>query len=103
MKYNFIQLNSDELISLFMERDQTCFDIEDVYNEYPNNSKGSIRQLLRDMTKRGKVSRIKEGLYVIVPLGKKHTTYIPEWHTLSEHLVETAEHYIGYYLSLIHI
>ncbi len=95
-----MQLDSEKLISIFMKQRQNCFDIEEVYNEYPNASKGAIRELLRDMANRGKVSRLKEGLYVVVPLGEQNTTYIPEWHKLTEHLVESSEHYIGYYSAL---
>ena len=95
-----MQLDSEKLISIFMKQRQNCFDIEEVYNEYPNTSKGAIRELLRDMANRGKVSRLKEGLYVVVPLGEQNTTYIPEWHKLTEHLVESSEHYIGYYSAL---
>jgi len=95
-----MRLDSERLISIFMEQDQTCFDIGEVYIEFPNASKGSIRELLRDMTNRGKISRLKEGLYVIVPLGETNTTYIPEWHRLTKQLVESAEHYIGYYSAL---
>ncbi len=83
-----------------MERGQTCFHIEEVYHEFSEVSKGSIRELLSDMTKRGKISRLKEGLYGIIPLGETSSTYIPEWHELTKNIVDTAEYYIGYYSAL---
>ena len=82
------------------EQDQSCFHIEEVYHEFPEASKGAIRELLSDMANRGKISRLKEGLYAIIPLGKTSSTYIPEWHQLTKHLVESAEYYIGYYSAL---
>lgn len=100
MKYNLNQINSENLISLFMEQDQPYFHIEQVYNEFPIASKGAIRELLSDMTKRGKISRLKEGLYAIIPLGENATTYLPDWHRLTKHLVESADYYIGYYSAL---
>ena len=95
-----MQLDSEKLISQFMEQDQSCFHIEEVYHEFPEVSKGAIRELLSDMTNRGKISRLKEGLYAIIPLGETRSTYIPEWHKLTKHLVESAEYYIGYYSAL---
>ena len=100
MKHNIVQVDSERLISFFMEQDQSWFRIEDVYHEFPEASKGAIRELLSDMTNRGKISRLKEGLYAIIPLGETRSTYIPEWHQLTKHLVESAEYYIGYYSAL---
>lgn len=93
-------IDSNKLISLFMEQGQTCFDIAEVYNKYPNTSKGTIRELLRNLTNRGKISRLKQGLYVIIPLGKTNSTYLPDWHQLTKYLVESADYYIGYYSAL---
>ncbi len=95
-----MQLGTDRLISQFMDQDQSCFHIEEVYREFPDVSRGAIRELLSDMASRGKISRLKEGLYAIIPLGEKRSTYIPEWHQLTKHLVESAEYYIGYYSAL---
>ena len=95
-----MKLSSDRLISQFMKQDQSCFNIEEVYQEFPEVSKGAIRELLSSMTRRGKISRLKEGVYTIIPLGESRLTYIPEWHLLTKHLVESAEYYIGYYAAL---
>jgi len=95
-----MKLDSERLISQFMEQDQSCFHIEEVYHEFPEVSRGAIRELLSDMANRGKISRLKEGLYVIIPLGETSSIYIPEWHQLTKHLVESAEYYIGSYSAL---
>lgn len=95
-----MKLESEKLISQFMKQDQSCFHIEEVYHKFPKASKGAIRELLSDMAKRGKIARLKEGLYVIIPLGESSLTYMPEWHQLTKHLVISAEYYIGYYAAL---
>ena len=100
MKHNNWELDSDKLIFYFVEQDKHCFAIEEVYELYPNTRKGKIRELLRHMTNRGKLSRIKEGLYLVIPLGKSSGNFIPDWHQLTEYLVQDANHYIGYYSAL---
>jgi predicted transcriptional regulator of viral defense system len=100
MKHNFMKLDSKKLITYFIEREQPCFKIEEVRKLFQDSSKGAIRELLRDMTEKGKISRLKEGLYLIIPLGEDESTYLPEWHKLTEYLVENANHYIGYYSAL---
>ncbi len=82
-----------------MEKEQTYFEIIEVYKEFPNASKGAIRELLSDMSSRGTLSRIKEGLYLIIPLGEDHINYIPNWHLLTKYLVQNADFYIGYYFN----
>ena len=83
-----------------MEKEQTYFEIIEVYKEFPNASKGAIRELLSDMSSRGTLSRIKEGLYLIIPLGEDHINYIPNWHLLTKYLVQNADFYIGYYSAM---
>jgi len=100
MKHNNSKLNSNEIVSCFIEKEQGYFDIEDVYKTHPNASKGAIRELLSDMSRRGILSRIKEGLYLIIPLGDDSNTYTPNWHLLAKHLVKNADFYIGYYSAL---
>lgn len=95
-----MKLDSERIISQFIEQDLSCFRIEQVYHQFPEASKGAVRELLSDMAHRGKISRLKEGLYIIIPLGESSSTYIPEWHQLTKHLVESAEYYIGYYSAL---
>ena len=100
MKKNFKYLRSSHIISFFKERDQECFEIEEVYNAYPNASKGSVRELLSSMSNRGVLSRLKEGLYLIIPLGENKDAYMPEWHSLTKYLVKNEPFYIGYYSAL---
>lgn len=100
MKHYKWELGSDKLIFHFVEQDKHCFAIEEVYELYPTTRKGKIRELLRHMTNRGKLSRIKEGLYLIIPLGENSDNFMPDWHQLTEYLVQDANHYIGYYSAL---
>jgi len=100
MKHNNTKLNSSDIVSFFMEKEQTYFEIIEVYKEFPYASKGAIRELLSDMSSRGILSRIKEGLYLIIPLGEDHNNYIPNWHLITKYLVQNAYFYIGYYSAL---
>jgi len=100
MKSNFKALSSTQLLSYFLERERKCFAIEEVYAIYTKAKKGAVRELLSDMNRRGLLSRIKDGTYLIVPLGKDKNTYLPEWHLLTDCLVKNADYYIGYYSAL---
>jgi len=52
------------------------------------------------MTKRGLLMRLKEGVYYIIPYEQNAENFMPDWHLIAEHLVNDAEHYIGYYSAL---
>ncbi len=41
-----MQLDSERLILLFMEQDQSCFHIAEVYDEFQEASKGANGELL---------------------------------------------------------
>ncbi|MBU3714158.1 MAG: transcriptional regulator, partial [Ferruginibacter sp.] len=60
----------------------------------------AVRELLSDMTKRGLLMRVKEGVYYIIPYEQNAKTFMPDWHLIAEHLVNDAQYYIGYYSAL---
>ena len=100
MKSKNISSQSGELLYYFNSRNVYCFDSTLAYQAIPNSKPSTVRELLSDMTRRGLLMRIKDGLYHIVPYEKNASLYMPEWHLLVEHLVGDANHYIGYYSAL---
>lgn len=69
-------------------------------NVFSEAKESTVRQLLSDMTKRGLLMRIKDGLYYIIPYEENPETFMPDWHVLVKYLVKDAKHYIGYYSAL---
>ena len=60
----------------------------------------TVRKLLSDMTKRGVIMRIKEGLYHRIPYEQQPDQYFPNWHLTAEAMVRPKEYYIGLYSAL---
>lgn len=44
--------------------------------------------------------RLKKGIYYIIPYEQNAENFMPDWHLTAEHLVNNADHYIGYYSAL---
>lgn len=95
-----ISTQSAQLLSYFNEQNRACFDIDLAQKALPNSKLGAIRELLSDMTKRGLLMRLKEGIYHIIPYEANAETFMPDWHLIAEHIVNDAQHYIGYYSAL---
>ncbi len=100
MKNNYISTRSNELLSYFYGMNRNCFDCSLAYKALPNSKASAVRELLSDMTKRGLLMRLKEGVYCIIPYEQNAETFMPDWHLIAEHLVNDAKHYIGYYSAL---
>lgn len=100
MKYKLISTQSGELLAYFNEQDKSCFDYAEVFKALPDSKEGAVRELLSDMTRRGLLMRIKDGVYYIIPYEQDAESFIPEWHLIAEYLVSSAAHYIGYYSAL---
>jgi len=66
----------------------------------PDSKASAVRELLSDMTKRGLLLRLKDGVYYIIPYEQNAETFMPDWHLIAEHLVNNAKQYIGYYSAL---
>jgi predicted transcriptional regulator of viral defense system len=99
MKKN-ISSKTSKLLYYFNQEDIVCFNIEHATRVLPESSKSAVEELLRDMTRRGFLMPIKQGLYYIIPYEQNAESFMPDWHLISEHLVRNAEHYIGYYSAL---
>ena len=100
MKNKYISTQSNELLSYFNGQNKNCFDYSLAYKALPNSKASAVRELLSDMTKRGILMRLKEGIYYIIPYEQNAKNYMPDWHLIAAHLVNEAEHYIGYYSAL---
>ncbi|OFY96831.1 MAG: transcriptional regulator [Bacteroidetes bacterium RIFCSPLOWO2_12_FULL_31_6] len=100
MKNKYISTQSNELLSYFNGQNKACFDYSEAFNALPDSKEGTLRELLSDMTKRGLLMRLKDGIYYIIPYEANAETFMPDWHLIAEYLVNDAEHYIGYYSAL---
>ncbi len=100
MKNKYISTQSNELLSFFNEQNRNCFDNSLAYQALPNSKASTVRELLSDMTKRGLLMRLKDGVYYIIPYEQNAASFMPDWHLVAEPLVNDSEHYIGYYSAL---
>jgi predicted transcriptional regulator of viral defense system len=100
MKHKYISTQSNELLTWFNSQNRSCFDYSEAFQALPNSKDSAVKELLSDMTKRGLLMRLKEGVYYIIPYEADAEAFMPDWHLIAEHLVKDAEHYIGYYSAL---
>ncbi|MBA4260145.1 MAG: transcriptional regulator [Chitinophaga sp.] len=100
MKNKYISTKSNKLLSYFHEQHMNCFDYSLASKALPDSKASAVRELLSDMTKRGLLMRLKEGVYYIIPYEQNAETFMPDWHLVAEHLVNDAKHYISYYSAL---
>lgn len=95
-----VSTQSNKLLTYFNSQELRCFDLIEAYKVLPDAKPGTVRELLSDMTKRGLLMRLKDGIYHIIPYESDPVTYMPDWHLIAEYLVNGADHYIGYYSAL---
>ncbi len=100
MKHKYISTQSNEILSYFNEQSKACFTNNDAIDALPHSKENTIRELLSDMTKRGLLMRLKEGIYYIIPYEQNAESFMPDWHLIAEYIVKKTEHYIGYYSAL---
>ena len=100
MKHKYISTQSNELLSYFNDKGKVCFDSKTALKAFPQAKESTVRELLSDMTKRGLLMRIKDGIYYIIPYEESSETFMPDWHIIAKYLVKEAKHYIGYYSAL---
>jgi predicted transcriptional regulator of viral defense system len=100
MKNKFISKKSNEILTYFNEQDIKCFDYEQAKKALPKSKDSALRELLRDMTRRGLLMRVKRGLYYVIPYEQDPENFMPDWHLLAGHLVNGVNYYIGYYSAL---
>lgn len=95
-----ISYRSSQLLETLNLRGQTFFSIKDAMMVLPSSEPDTVRRLLADMTNRGLILRIKDGLYNIIPYEKNSAEYFPNWHLSAAAMVKPDDYYIGYYCAL---
>lgn len=100
IKNKNISFQANALLDKLIEEKKVCFSIDTAYGILSHSSQNAVKKLLSDMTKRGLLMRVKEGLYYVIPYEQAPKTFMPDWHLLSQYLVGDAEYYIGYFSAL---
>lgn len=100
IKHKNISFQATNLLAKLIETKQLCFGIDAAYRLLPNSNTDAVKRLLSDMTKRGLLMRIKEGIYYIIPFEQDPETFMPDWHLLAQHIVGDAGYYISYFSAL---
>lgn len=95
-----ISYRSSQLLSELIDHNKEFFTITDALNLLQDKNYSTVRKLLSDMSKRGLIMRIKEGLYYRIPYEQKTDQYFPNWHLTAEAIVKPKEYYIGFYSAL---
>ncbi|MDR1023970.1 MAG: hypothetical protein LBL94_11995 [Prevotellaceae bacterium] len=95
-----ISFQANALLDRLIEEKTVCFGIDTAYQILSNSSQDAVKQLLSNMTKRGLLMRVKEGLYYVIPFEQDAATFMPDWHLLAQYLAGEAEYYIGYFSAL---
>jgi predicted transcriptional regulator of viral defense system len=100
MKHKNTSTQSNEILSYFNSRSKVCFEYKEALKVLPNSKENTVRRLLSDMTSRGLLMRIKDGVYYIIPYEENPENFMPDWHIMAQYLVKDTKHYIGYYSAL---
>ena len=100
MKHKYISTQSNEILFHFSDKGKDCFSTKEALNAFSDTNQSTIRELLSDMTKRGLLMRLKEGVYYIIPYEEDSETFMPQWHLITKCLVDDIQHYVGYYSAL---
>ena len=95
-----LSFQATELLDQLNQAKQLCFGIDKAKKLLPDSNPDAVKRLLSDMTKRGLLMRVKDGLYYIIPFEQDAKTFMPDWHLLSQYLVGDANYYIGYFSAL---
>jgi len=100
IKNKNVSFQANALLDKLFEEKKVCFDIDAAYKILVNSNQNAVKRLLSDMTKRGLLMRVKEGLYYLIPFEQDAKTFMPDWHLLAQYLVGDAEYYVGYFSAL---
>ena len=100
MKSKYISTQSNKLLSYFNGQNKACFEYSEAFYAMPDSKESTLRELLSDMTKRGLLMRLKDGVYYIIPYEANAENFMPDWHLIAGNLVNDAQYYIGYYSAL---
>ena len=95
-----LSFQATELLDKLQKANLPCFEIDKAYKLLSASNNNAIKRLLSDMTKRGLLMRVKEGLYYVIPYEQDAKTFMPDWHLLAQYLVDGAKYYIGYFSAM---
>ena len=95
-----ISYRSSYLLDGLLKADRKFFSISDAAELLTKEKTSTVRELLRAMTERGLIMRIKDGLYHLVPYEVDSKNYFPNWHLVAEAIAGKREYYIGFYSAL---
>jgi len=95
-----ISFRSSELLESLNLKEQKYFSIADAMIILSSSEPSTVRRLLADMTKRGLILRVKDGLYNVIPYEKNSKEYIPNWHLTSAAIAQPYDYYLGFYTAL---
>ncbi len=77
------------------------FRLSDALPVLGGRNEATVRNLLGQMTKRGLLMRLRDGLFHIIPYDRDPASYFPDWHLTAHHLAGNTPYYIGYYSALV--
>ncbi len=95
-----ISFRSSKLLESLNRQEQKYFSIVDAMMILSSSKPSTVRRLLADMTKRGLILRVKDGLYNVIPYEKNSKEYIPNWHLTSVAIAQPYDYYLGFYTAL---
>lgn len=95
-----ISYRSAEFLDALSNRKQEFFTLKEAAEILLGKDYATVRKLLSDMTKRGLIMRIKDGLYHRIPYEQQPDQYFPNWHLTAEAMAQPKEYYIGFYSAL---
>lgn len=95
-----ISYRSAEILDALSKRKQNFFTLKEAAELFSDIENATVRKLLSDMTKRGLIMRIKDGLYHRIPYEQQPNQYFPNWHLTAEAIAQPKQHYIGFYSAL---
>jgi predicted transcriptional regulator of viral defense system len=95
-----ISYRSAELLKALNKLGKSFFTIKDAKEILPKSEDSAVRKLISEMTKRGLILRIKDGLFNLIPYEEDSKLYFPNWHLTAKQLVKPENYYIGFYSAL---
>ena len=95
-----VSYRSSALLEGLIRQKKEFFTLKEALAILSGRDNTTVRKLLSDMTKRGVIVRIKEGLYHRIPYEQQPDQYFPNWHLTAEAMAQPKEYYIGFYSAL---
>lgn len=95
-----VSYRSSELLNSLLKNEKSFFTLAEAMKILNNSNPAAVRRLLSDMSKRGLLLRIKDGLYSIIPYDREPEGYFPNWHLTAEAIAQPQKYYIGFYSAL---